>query len=87
MKVKTLISIMIAGLLATGIGYAAVDDNAGTDSNSTLIGTNNNDAGEMGGMDDKQSSDAGASNDTDTSDQPADQSNEVNQDSPSTEDY
>jgi len=65
MKVKTLISVMLAGLLATGVGFAAADDNVGTDtSNSTATSgaTNStpsaNDTGEMGGGDNSQSDNA-----------------------------
>ena len=52
MKVKMLISMLVAGFLATSIGYAAANDNVGSDSNGTpspaVSGAN--DTGEMGGM-------------------------------------
>lgn len=72
MKVKMLISMLVAGFLATSIGYAAGEDNVGTDSNngtSSMSGM-----GEMGamsgmsGMGDTQN-DNSATQDTTTSDE------------------
>lgn len=80
MKVKMLISMLVAGFLATSIGYAAGEDNAATDSSTAMSGSAGmsgssmsgsstmSGTGEMGTMSGTQN-DNSATQDTTTSDE------------------